>query len=56
MADEVAVRARIRELTRERTALVDSDNEVRPDEQERFREIEDELSALGVNIVPPPDL
>jgi hypothetical protein len=52
--DEAAVRARIRELTRERTAMIDSDNEVRPDEERRFREVEAELLALGVNIVPAP--
>lgn len=50
----MVAQARIRDLTRERKRLIESDNEVRPDEMDRFRQIEEELSRLGVNIVPPP--
>ena len=52
--DEVEARARIHALTKERTRIIDSDGGVMPDEVDRLAEVDEELEALGVRVVPPP--
>lgn len=51
---EREAQARIHALTKERTAIIDSDGGVTPDEEPRLAEVDAELELLGVRFAPPP--
>lgn len=52
--DEDAIRHRIRELTRDRAALTEDGDGIRPDEVAQVEAIDLELEELGVRRVAPP--